>query len=107
MPRNIEHPTSNIQHRMLLAPAIQRHDEREADRDLRRRHRDDEEHQDLAVQVVVEPRKGDEREVGRVEHQFERHVNHEQIAPHDDAEQSQREQQETDGQIMFESNVHF
>src|ERR1035438_5251790 len=44
-----------------LAFAVERHDQREADRHLRRRHGDDEKHQHLAVELVVESRKGDER----------------------------------------------
>src|SRR5581483_8872159 len=87
--------------------AIKRDDEREADRNFRRGDGDDEKHQHLAVEFVVEARKRDEREVRGVEHQLQRHVNDDEIAAHDDAEQSQREQQEADGQIMFESNVHF
>src|SRR5882672_8389809 len=51
-----------------LALAVERDDERQAHRHFRRRHGDDEENHDLAVEVVVEPREGDEREVGRVEH---------------------------------------
>jgi hypothetical protein len=37
---------------------------------------------------------------------FERHVHHDQIAPRDDAEQAEREQQRADHQIMFEADVH-
>ncbi len=90
-----------------LALAVERHDQRQADRHFRRRHGDDEEHQDLAVEVVVEPREGDQREVGRVEHQFERHVDDQQVAPHDDAEQAERKQQRADDQIMFKPTFIF
>src|SRR5277367_1551254 len=90
-----------------LAAAIERDDEREADRDFRRRDGDDEKHQHLSIELVVESRERDEREVRGVQHQLQRHINHNQIAPHDDAEQSQRKQQKADGQIMFESDVHF
>ncbi len=38
-----------------LAFAVERHDQRETDRHFRRRHGDDEEHQHLAVELVVEP----------------------------------------------------
>src|SRR5580698_5779252 len=49
-----------------LAFAIERHDEREADRYFRRRHGDDEKHQHLAVELVVEPGKENEGKVRRV-----------------------------------------
>ena len=89
-----------------LAFAIERHDESEAHGDFRRRDRDDEKNDDLAVQVVGETGEGDQREIRRVEHQLQRHVNDQQIAPHDDAEQSKAEQQCADDQIMFEADVH-
>src|SRR5262245_9031844 len=67
-----------------------------------------EEHEDLAIEVVGEPRKGHERQVGGVEHQFERHVDDEQVAPHQHAQQAEREEQPADDQVMFETNrSHF
>ena len=48
-----------------LALAIEGHDQRQAHRDFRRRHRDDKKDQDLAVEVVVEPREGDQRQIAR------------------------------------------
>ena len=75
-----------------LAFAVKRHDQRQPHRDFRRRDRDDEENHDLPVEIAVEAGQRDQREVGRVEHQFQAHVNDEQIAPHDDAEQAEAEQ---------------
>src|SRR5690242_19098287 len=90
-----------------LPTTIKRHDERQTDRDFGRRHRDDEKHQHLAVEFVVEPRKRDKCQISRVEHQLQRHINHQQVTAHDDAKQPQRKQQEADDQIMMEANVHF
>src|SRR5579871_3087679 len=78
------HP-HEIFHVRGLAPAIQRDDQRQAHRDLRRRHSDDEEHEHLAVEIAVEAGHRHEREIGRVQHHFEAHVDHEQVAAHDDA----------------------
>src|SRR5437867_7928638 len=67
-----------------LALAIERDDQRQADRHFCRRHRDDEKDEHLAIETVPESRKSDQRQVAGIEHQFERHVDHQQIAPHDD-----------------------
>ena len=59
----------------------ERDDNGEADRDLRRRDGDDEKDEDLrvvigqAVRVDAKARERDERQVGRVQHQLERHEN--------------------------------
>ncbi len=89
-----------------LAFAIQRHNQGQADSDFRRCHRNDEEHHDLAVELVVEAGESDQRKIGGIEHQFERHVNDEQIAPDADAEQPETEQNHADDEIMFEADVH-
>jgi hypothetical protein len=75
-----------------LALAIQRHDQGEPDRDLGRGDGDDKENHDLAGQVVVEPGKRHQREIGGIEHQLEGHVNDQEIAPHDDPEQAHAKQ---------------
>ena len=90
-----------------LALAIERHNEREADGDFRRRDGDDEEHHHLTVQVIVESRKRDEREIGRIEHQLKRHIHHEQIASCDHAQQAEREQQRANKQVMFQAYIHI
>src|SRR5689334_3714103 len=66
-----------------LALAIKRHDQRETHGDFGGGDGDDEKDKHLAVEVVGEMRAGDQREVRRVEHQFERHVNDQHIAPDD------------------------
>src|SRR6266404_1577196 len=89
-----------------LALAVKRHNESQADRDFRRRDSNNEKHEDLAIQVVVESRKSHKREIGRIEHQFQPHINDEQIAPDDDTKQSQREEKRADDEIMFKTDGH-
>ena len=67
---------------------------------------DDEEDEDRTIHRAVKAREGDEREVCRVEHQFKRHVDHQQVAAHNDAQQTKAEQHRADHQIMFQTNVH-
>src|ERR1043166_173049 len=89
-----------------LAFAIECDNQSEANRNFGCRHRDDEEDHDLAVQVVVETRESDEREVRGVEHEFEAHVHHEQVAPHDDTEHAEAEEKRADNEVMFETDAH-
>src|SRR5579864_1522668 len=91
-----------------LAPAIERHDQGQANRDLGGGHRDHEKHEDLAIQVVIEPRKGHQGQVSGVQHQFEAHVHYQQVAPDDHAQQTQAKQDHTHHKIMFDADgVHF
>src|SRR6266850_6310705 len=91
-----------------LALALERYNERQANGHLGRCHCDDEKDKDLPVQIVIEPREGDQRQVRRIQHQLERHVDDKQIAPHDDPQQANTEQNDADYQIVFESDVrHF
>src|SRR5258708_6341938 len=89
------------------ALAIEGHDERQTHRHLGGRHGDDEKHEHLPIEIAGEAREGDHGQRGRVEHQLERHVNHQQIAPHDHPHQPQAKEDDADGQIMFEANSHF
>ena len=89
-----------------LAFAVERDDERQPDRHFRRRDGDDEENQNLSVQVVVEARERNEREIRGVKHQFQRHINHQQIAPQNDAEQAEAKQRGADDEIMFQAYSH-
>src|SRR5437870_5507259 len=86
--------------------AVECHDERQSDRYLSRRDRNDEEYEHLTVQCVVEPGKRHEGKIGGIEHQLQSHVNNQQIAPHDHAHQTEREEQHANDQIMFESDSH-
>jgi len=67
---------------------------------------DDEEHHHLAIEVVVVAGEGHQSEVGRVEHQFETHEDHEEVAACDHAQQTQAEEQRADDQVMVESGSH-
>src|SRR5438093_11895134 len=81
----------------VLVP-VEGDDDRETDGDLARGHADDERREGLADQVgdLREPREGDEVEVRRVEHQLDRHEDDDRVAPREDAENSDRE--EDDGE---------
>ena len=89
-----------------LTPAVKRHDQRQANGDLRRSDGDTEEHEDLPVESAAKAREGHQREVGRVKHQLQRHVNDQQVAAHDHPEQAEAKQQHTDHQIMFQAGGH-
>jgi hypothetical protein len=89
-----------------LAFAEERHDESEADGYFGGCDRDDEENEHLAVEVIIEAGESDEREVGGVEHELEGHVDNEEVFAEDDAQQSQGEQEDTNDDIMFESDAH-
>ena len=71
------------------ARPIERDDDGETDRDLSRGDRDDEENEDLRVVigqargVDAKARERDERKIGRIQHQLERHENDDEVAPQD------------------------
>src|SRR4051794_1804466 len=62
-------------------PAVQRDDQAEADGDLAGRDDHDDEREHLALEVAVRAREGDQREVGRVEHELEREQHDERVLP--------------------------
>src|SRR5262245_38777996 len=68
-----------------LALAIEGDDERKPDRHFGGGDGHDEEYEDLSIEVVVEAGAGDQGEIGRIQHDFERHVDDEQVATQDDA----------------------
>ena len=72
-----------------LTFAVEGDDQGESYSDFGGCHRDDEKHEHLAVEVVVEAGERDESEVGCVEHQLEGHVNDQQIPADDDAHQTE------------------
>ena len=75
-----------------LQVAEQHHQDGEADRRFGGCHRQDEEHEHLAVQVAAELREGDEVGVHRQQHQFDRHQQHDDVlAVEKDAEDPERE----------------
>jgi len=97
---------SQVFHMRRLALAVQRHEEREAHSHLGCSDGDDEEYHHLAIEVVVVSREGHQREVGRIEHQFETHEDHEEVAARDHAQQTQAEEQRADDQVVVKSGSH-
>ena len=91
-----------------LPQAVEGDDDGEADGHLGGGDGDDEEHEDLPVVVGESERgdavtgKGNEREVGRVEHEFETHENDEEVAAQEDAGESDGKKQAADQEIIAE-----
>ena len=87
---------------------IERDDDGETDRHFSRGHRDDEKNEDLRVVVGqargvdAKARERDERKIGRVQHQLERHENDDEVAPQNDAGKTDREKQPADEKIIAE-----
>src|SRR5436309_8841458 len=69
-----------------LAAAEHVHDDRQAHDDLGRCHHHREERQDLAVQAVVHPAEGHEREVHRVQLELDGHEDDERVLAHEHAD---------------------
>src|SRR5207247_6909925 len=69
------------------------------------RYSNDEKNHHLAIEIVDEPRKGHHGEIACIEHQPERHVNHEQVPPDDDSEQSQQKKPGAHEQNMLQRHV--
>src|SRR5437660_7017066 len=83
--------------------AEQHHQDRKADRRLRRRHREDEEHEHLPGDVAEEVGEGDEVEIHREQHQFDRHQEHDQVAAvEEDPDHADREQDRGQHQVVGE-----
>src|SRR5579862_1695715 len=79
----------------------------EADRRFRRRHRQDEHRKDLPRQIVQHDREGDEIDVDREQHQFDRHHDDDDVlAVEKNAEHAGREQDRRNRQVMREANRH-
>src|SRR3954453_12584245 len=70
---------------------VDRHDDREADDDLRGGDDHHEERDDLAVDAPVRTGEGDQRQVDRVEHQLDAHEHDDGVAPHQDTHGPNRE----------------
>src|SRR5208337_150841 len=90
-----------------LALAIQRHNQCQPQRHLRRRDRNHEKNENLPAWLIVEARKSHQCQRPRVEHQFQGHVNNQQIAAQDNPEQPEREEQGADNQIVREPHAHL
>src|SRR5581483_10635145 len=89
-----------------LAPPEDRHDQRQADHDLGRRHHQGEEHEDLPADVVEHTGEGDEGQVHGVEHQFDAHEHDQGVAPDEQADGADAEDDGGEGQVPGAGNVH-
>src|SRR3954447_23691014 len=79
----------------------------EADRRLGRRYGQHEHREDLAGEVVEHDREGDEVDVDREQHQFDRHHDDDDVlAVQEDAKDPEREQDRGNGQVMGEAGPH-
>src|SRR5690349_5975181 len=89
-----------VVHRRGPAGPEDRHQDREADDDLRGGHHHDEEGDNLAVQVAVHPRERDEGQVARVQHQLDAHEYDDGVAPHEHADAADHEQDHGQGHVV-------
>src|ERR1700729_3668209 len=74
-----------VGHRGLAAAEVRHHDP-QAHHDLGCGHHEHEEHDRLPADVVEHAGEGDEGEVGRVEHQLNAHQHDQDVAPHQEAD---------------------
>src|SRR5205807_1421963 len=89
--------------------AIAEIDDQDSQTDCRlgRRHGQDEHREDLADQIVEHDREGDEVDVDREQHQFDRHHDDDDVlAVEKDAEDPGGEQDRGDRQVMGETHRH-
>src|SRR5581483_4396657 len=81
--------------------AEKHHQDREADRRLGRRHREDEKYEHLAGGVAEEVREGDEVQVDGEQHQLDRHQQNDQVAAvEEDPDHADREQDRAQHQVV-------
>src|SRR6202041_2150573 len=91
-----------------LAILIYSDDDREPYRRFRRRDHNYEKHKHQAVQLIVRAGKSDERQVHRVEHQFNRHKQGNDVALEHKSHNAQPEQNRAQHQIIGNRNdVHW
>ena len=90
-----------------LAGPVEGDDDGQSDSHFRRRNGDDEEHQNLRIIILVavdqsEAGKGDEREIGGIEHHFQAHEDHDDAASKHDATESDGKKQSAGDEIVGE-----
>src|SRR5260370_35504004 len=104
----LEFQTINIFHMGGAAGAIERDNYGKTDRDFGGGNGNDKEDQDLRVvigqAIVAETKtgKGDKGEIGRIQHQLERHENDNDIAPQQNAAKTDGEKYSAKSQIVAE-----
>src|SRR5687767_9061077 len=85
-----------------FAVAEQRDHDRQADRGFGGRHRHHEEGDDLAVDIAAKAPEGDERQVHRVQHDFNRQQDGDQVLAQEHAGRADRKENRRDDQVMTE-----
>src|SRR6185437_11354905 len=83
---------TGIVDRSRPAGTVHGDDDRKPDDDLSRRDNHDKERHDLAVQVTVDARERDKREVARIEHELDTHEHHDGVATKQHTERPDCEQ---------------
>src|SRR6266851_6648908 len=88
--------------------AEERDEDREPDRRLGRRHREDEEHEHLAGEVAQLVREGDEVRVDGKQHQLDRHQQDDEVLPvEEDADHADREEERAEDEVMAQRDHSF
>lgn len=83
-------------HHHGLTAAEKGDNNREAQSDFSRSHGDNEENEEIAIHRAVEAGKCDQSEIHSVEHELQRHVDHQRILAEDDPEKPDCKQQPGD-----------
>ena len=104
----VSHPRieSRLFHVQRAALTEERDCEGESDRGLARGDRDDEHGEDLPGQVREPAGERDQVQVDGVQHELDRHEDREEVAPHEHAEEADREEEERDNQVVVDRDVH-
>jgi hypothetical protein len=72
---------------------VQSDDHCQADGDFCSRNGDSEKDKHLPIEIVIETGKSHESQISGIQHQLEGHIDHEQVAPDNHAEQANAKQQ--------------
>src|SRR5450759_2703783 len=89
-----------VVHRCRPPGAEDRDDDRKSDHDFGGGHHHDEERHDLAIQGAVHPGEGHQRQVHAVEHQLHAHEHHDGVAPQQETQDANREQDGRQEQVV-------
>src|SRR5690606_18751776 len=82
------------------------HDDGEADHDLCSRHDENEQHDGLAVEVAQDAGEGDEAEAHGIEHQLDAHEHDERVAPHEQTDAADGEEQRRQHEVPGAGDDH-
>src|SRR5712692_3226788 len=95
-----------VNHQAVFVVAHQRDDDGQAHSGFGRGHDQHEEHEDLAVHVPEIAAESNQLQVGRIEHQLNRHEDVEQVAAQDHARQAGDEQHRRHRQRVIKRDAH-